>query len=191
MGCLLWVCAEGNGVLCIVDLSHRLRAMIAIDFTPHRCLILLTPEPLKTIAVALLRPFLTSAWSKSVSRESCGAPTSPQFCEKWESLLAVQPAECVVIGPVSWLTVLNREVVACTRCPRLVAYREQVARDKRRAYREWDSGENPSLALAIPKLACSSWDWRRERTAQPHRTPVHWRRLREIHVSGASRDGLR
>jgi len=35
-----------------------------------------------------------------------------------------------------WLKVLNDEVVACTRCPRLVAYREQVAREKRRAYRD-------------------------------------------------------
>lgn len=26
---------------------------------------------------------------------------------------------------VNWLTILNRDVVACTRCPRLVAYREQ------------------------------------------------------------------
>ncbi len=34
-----------------------------------------------------------------------------------------------------WLTVLNHELIACTRCPRLVAYREQVAREKRRAYR--------------------------------------------------------
>jgi uracil-DNA glycosylase len=33
-----------------------------------------------------------------------------------------------------WRIVLNREVIACTRCPRLVAYREQVARVKRRAY---------------------------------------------------------
>ena len=40
--------------------------------------------------------------------------------------------------PSDWLTVLNREVIACTRCPRLVAYREQVAREKRRAYRDWD-----------------------------------------------------
>ena len=31
------------------------------------------------------------------------------------------------------LAVLNREVVACTRCPRLVAYREQIGREKRRA----------------------------------------------------------
>jgi uracil-DNA glycosylase family 4 len=35
---------------------------------------------------------------------------------------------------MSWLTILNREVVACTRCPRLVAYREEVARVKRRAF---------------------------------------------------------
>lgn len=40
--------------------------------------------------------------------------------------------------PSDWLTVLNREVIACTRCPRLVAYREQVAREKRRAYRDWE-----------------------------------------------------
>ncbi len=30
---------------------------------------------------------------------------------------------------------LNREIVSCRRCPRLVAYREAVAREKRRAYR--------------------------------------------------------
>jgi uracil-DNA glycosylase family 4 len=35
---------------------------------------------------------------------------------------------------MSWLTVLNKEIVACRRCPRLVAYREEVARVKRRAY---------------------------------------------------------
>jgi len=36
----------------------------------------------------------------------------------------------------NWLKVLNAEVVGCRLCPRLVAYREQVAREKRRAYRE-------------------------------------------------------
>ena len=44
---------------------------------------------------------------------------------------------------MSWLTILNHEVVACTRCPRLVAYREQVAREKRRAYREWEYWGKP------------------------------------------------
>src|SRR3981189_3122816 len=35
------------------------------------------------------------------------------------------------------LRVLNEEIVACRKCPRLVGYREKVAREKRRAYREW------------------------------------------------------
>jgi uracil-DNA glycosylase family 4 len=42
-----------------------------------------------------------------------------------------------------WLTVLNREVVGCTRCPRLVAYREEVARVKRRAYLGWEYWGKP------------------------------------------------
>jgi len=35
------------------------------------------------------------------------------------------------------LTALHRRVVACRRCPRLVAWREQVARERRRAFRDW------------------------------------------------------
>ena len=34
------------------------------------------------------------------------------------------------------LAILNQEIINCTRCPRLVAYREQVGREKRRAYRD-------------------------------------------------------
>ena len=33
------------------------------------------------------------------------------------------------------LQVLQREIIACRKCPRLVAWREQVAREKRAAYR--------------------------------------------------------
>jgi uracil-DNA glycosylase family 4 len=36
------------------------------------------------------------------------------------------------------LKVIENEVVACRRCPRLVAWREQVGREKRRAFMEWD-----------------------------------------------------
>src|SRR5712692_3572165 len=36
----------------------------------------------------------------------------------------------------SRLRVLNEEIVACRQCPRLVKYREKVAREKRRAYRD-------------------------------------------------------
>jgi uracil-DNA glycosylase family 4 len=44
---------------------------------------------------------------------------------------------------VDWLVQLNREVVACQKCPRLVAYRETVAREKRRAYRDWEYWGKP------------------------------------------------
>lgn len=38
---------------------------------------------------------------------------------------------------------LEREIIACRRCPRLVAWREQVAREKRRAYRDWEYWGRP------------------------------------------------
>src|SRR5581483_6178557 len=43
----------------------------------------------------------------------------------------------------NWLTILNSEVVACTLCPRLVEYRQQIARKKRRAYRDWEYWGKP------------------------------------------------
>jgi uracil-DNA glycosylase len=36
------------------------------------------------------------------------------------------------------LQIISDEVCACRKCPRLVKYREKVARQKRRAYREWE-----------------------------------------------------
>jgi uracil-DNA glycosylase len=35
------------------------------------------------------------------------------------------------------LRLLNEEIVACRKCPRLVEYRQKVAQEKRRAFREW------------------------------------------------------
>jgi len=49
-----------------------------------------------------------------------------------------------------WLTDLNRDVVSCTRCPRLVAYREQIAREKRRAYRDWEYWGKPVPGFGDP-----------------------------------------
>jgi uracil-DNA glycosylase family 4 len=51
---------------------------------------------------------------------------------------------------MSWLTILNREVVSCTRCPRLVACREQIAREKRRAYRDWEYWGKPVPGFGDP-----------------------------------------
>ncbi len=48
------------------------------------------------------------------------------------------------------LRILEREVIACTRCPRLVAYREQVAREKRRAFRDWEYWGRPVPGFGDP-----------------------------------------
>ena len=42
----------------------------------------------------------------------------------------------------SWFA-LNAEITACTQCPRLVKWREQVAHEKRRAYVDWDYWGKP------------------------------------------------
>ena len=38
---------------------------------------------------------------------------------------------------------LNAEIIACTLCPRLVEWRQEVARKKRRAFRSWDYWGKP------------------------------------------------
>jgi uracil-DNA glycosylase family 4 len=45
---------------------------------------------------------------------------------------------------------LNREVVSCRACPRLVGWREQVAREKRRAYQDWDYWGRPVPGFGDP-----------------------------------------
>jgi uracil-DNA glycosylase len=46
-------------------------------------------------------------------------------------------------GRAALLDELNSEIVACRKCPRLVAYREQVAREKRRAFQDWEYWGKP------------------------------------------------
>jgi uracil-DNA glycosylase family 4 len=51
----------------------------------------------------------------------------------------------------AWLEQLNREVIACTRCPRLVAHCRRVAQEKRRAYRDWQYWGRPVPGFGDPK----------------------------------------
>jgi uracil-DNA glycosylase family 4 len=58
------------------------------------------------------------------------------------------------------LQIVHEEVCACRKCPRLVKYREKVAREKRRVFREWTywgrgvpGFGNPHAQLFIPGLA--------------------------------------
>ena len=53
--------------------------------------------------------------------------------------------------PVEDLLILEREITDCRKCPRLVHYREEVARTKRRAYREWTYWGRPVPAFGDPK----------------------------------------
>jgi uracil-DNA glycosylase len=49
------------------------------------------------------------------------------------------------------LKILNQEIVACVRCPRLVAYRAEIGRVKRRAYRDWDYWAKPIPGFGDPR----------------------------------------
>lgn len=49
------------------------------------------------------------------------------------------------------LTKLNKEIVSCCLCPRLVEYRQKVARDKRAAYANWDYWGKPVTGFGDPK----------------------------------------
>jgi uracil-DNA glycosylase family 4 len=46
--------------------------------------------------------------------------------------------------------VLQQEVIACRKCPRLVRYLAEIARVKRRAYRKWDYWAKPVPAFGDP-----------------------------------------
>jgi uracil-DNA glycosylase family 4 len=49
------------------------------------------------------------------------------------------------------LQILNQEVIACRRCPRLTEYRETVGREKRRAYMDWEYWAKPVPGFGDPK----------------------------------------
>jgi uracil-DNA glycosylase family 4 len=51
----------------------------------------------------------------------------------------------------AWLDQLHKEVVTCTRCPRLVEHCQRVAREKRRAYRDWEYWGKPVPGFGDPK----------------------------------------
>jgi uracil-DNA glycosylase family 4 len=52
--------------------------------------------------------------------------------------------------PENELAVLENEIINCRKCPRLVHYREEVARVKRRAYRDWTYWGRPVAAFGDP-----------------------------------------
>lgn len=49
------------------------------------------------------------------------------------------------------LAQMNNFLINCRRCPRLVAWREEVARTKRRAFRDWDYWGRPVPGFGDPE----------------------------------------
>lgn len=49
------------------------------------------------------------------------------------------------------LAALHDEIVACRACPRLVEWREEVAREKRAAYRDWEYWGRPVPGFGDPE----------------------------------------
>ena len=50
----------------------------------------------------------------------------------------------------SWLSELNEELISCRRCPRLVEHCTTIAREKRRAYRDWEYWGKPVPGFGDP-----------------------------------------
>jgi uracil-DNA glycosylase family 4 len=46
---------------------------------------------------------------------------------------------------------INQEIIACRKCPRLVRYREAVAREKRRAFLDWEYWGKPVPGFGDPR----------------------------------------
>ena len=53
-------------------------------------------------------------------------------------------------SPDSALRALADEVISCRKCPRLVEYREEVAQEKRRAFRDWSYWGKPIPGFGDP-----------------------------------------
>jgi uracil-DNA glycosylase family 4 len=51
----------------------------------------------------------------------------------------------------AWQQRLDAEVIACVKCPRLVEYRQRIAREKRRAYRDCEYWGKPVPGFGDPQ----------------------------------------
>ena len=56
---------------------------------------------------------------------------------------AANPKPRMVEISMTEMEQLQETIIACTKCPRLVPYREEVARTKRRMYMDWDYWGKP------------------------------------------------
>lgn len=67
------------------------------------------------------------------------------------SMLRTYEGIVVTDGMRDSLKILAEEIVTCRKCPRLVVYRERVAREKRRGFRDWEYWGKPVPGFGDPK----------------------------------------
>ena len=81
------------------------------------------------------------------------------------------------------------EIIECRLCPRLVEWRERVAREKVARFRDEPYWGRPATRLRRSRTrGSSSWGWRpAAHGAQSHRSRVHRRRVGRLPVVRASR----
>ncbi len=53
-------------------------------------------------------------------------------------------------SPANELKILNEKIISCRKCPRLVHFREAVARSKRRSFQHWDYWGKPIPGFGDP-----------------------------------------
>ena len=103
-----------------------------------------------------LRDVLLRALELAVLRGRCAAPQALRASASTAAMSsgaahAVQSvAGARLDRSMAALEALNEAVVDCRRCPRLVEWREQVAREKRAAYRDWDYWGRPMQGFGDP-----------------------------------------
>ncbi len=73
---------------------------------------------------------------------------------------------------MSNLEKLNHEIIRCRACPRLVRYREQVARDKRRSFLAWDYWGRPVPGFGDPRAELLNTLVSRTCRPQQHYVPI-------------------
>ena len=62
----------------------------------------------------------------------------------------MKPSKKRDLSGLADLTGLSNEIVACRKCARLVKYRERIAKEKRRAYRDWEYWGKPVPGFGDP-----------------------------------------
>ena len=66
------------------------------------------------------------------------------------SLCTLYSALCTLYVMPAWLSQLQRDIVACELCPRLRAHCSKIAREKRRAYLDWEYWGKPVPGFGDP-----------------------------------------